>query len=260
MNKPKAFLRNYQYEIWTLLIDIVLIFVAYKIAPPIYVALISFAVLLLSTFFVVYKKTKEKDFYYFPLNKPGQDFDWVGRGDLKFVKNEKCFEITNSHIGFILPKTSNWDNYKYELDFKITNKSVGIIVRANDLSNYLMYQIFCDKVKSHIRINGSWIVVEEPSFDNNKKILQNNWYRLTIIAEKRIIKIQIFDGKQLLTEKSLSIPSNITLIQKEVDEKGVETGDTIKLKQEIDFDFGSIGLRNCSNERALIKNIFIEKL
>lgn len=260
MNKFKSFIRNYKYEFITLIVDIIIILIAYLTLTQLYIILLSFFILLFSTFFIIYIKTKEKDFYYYPFNKPGQEFDWVGRGDLKFVRNEKCFEITHSDVGFILPKTSNWDDYKYELDFKIANESIGFIVRADNLSNYLMYQIFNNRVKSHIRINGSWIITDEDNFNNDNELSNDIWYKLIVTTEKRSVRIQIKNQKVDVIDRHYSIPQEIILAKKELNEKGIETGNIIKFKQNIDFDFGSVGVRNYGEERALIKNIFIEKL
>lgn len=260
MNKTKSFFKNYKYEFFAFIIDIVLLIIAYFSLPYPYNILISFIILLFSTFFIIYIKTKDKDFYFYPFDKPGQEFDWVGRGDLKYIRNEKCFEITRSDVGYILPKTSSWDDYNFELDFKITKTSFGFIVRADNLSNCLMYQIFCDRIKSHFRINGEWIVTEEDKFDNGHKLSLDNWYKLIVTAEKRRVRVQIENQKQSIIDRYLSIESEIILGKKEFNESGIETNRRIFYKQKINFDFGSVGIRNYGNERALIKNIFIKKL
>lgn len=258
MTKSKAFLRNYKYEIVALLVDLLVVVFTYFTVSQFNVFLISLVVFAVSTFVVIYFKTKERDFYFFPFEKPGQKKDWVGRGDLKYFINQRCYEISNSHVGYILPKTFNWDDYKYEVDFKIANISFGFIVRAVNLSNYVMYQIFNNRIKPHLRINGKWIVLDEISFSNN--LIEDNWYKLSVICEKRRVSIVIKNGNEIYFDRSLVIPDNITIEHKEINEEAEETEKIIRFNQDIDFDFGSVGFRNCSNERALLKNIFIEKL
>jgi len=258
MTKFKAFIRNYKYELIALIVDAIVVAIAYFTVSQFNVFLISLSVFIISTFIVIYFKTKEKDFYFFSFDKQGQEHDWVGRGDLKYIRNQKCFEISNSHVGFILPKTSNWDDYKYVLDFKITNISFGFIVRAVNLSNYVMYQIFNNRIKLHLRINGHWIILEEISF--TKTLNQDVWYKLCVVCEKRQVSIVIKNSSETYFDRQLTIPNQITITHKELNTEGQETQEVLRYNQDIDFDFGSIGIRNHGEERALVKNILIEKL
>jgi hypothetical protein len=257
MTKYQSFLRNYRYELVAFVIDIAVTLVAFIVTTQ-YIAFISALIIfLISTFVVIYFKTKDKDFYYYPFDIPGQEQDWVGRGDLKFIRNERCFEITNSYVGFILPKTSNWDDYRYELDFKITNISFGFIVRAVNLSNYVMHQIFLDYIKPHLRINGQWIIMDKITLEN--KLKSDIWYKLSVVCEKRNVRVQIKNINTIVFDQYIKIPSEIVVTKKELDTDGKEIHET-RFMQNVDFDFGAVGVRNDRSERALIKNIFIEKL
>ncbi len=258
MNRFKAFFRNYRYEITALVVDALVVVVAYSIGAQFLVFFISLFIFVFSTFVVIYFRTKEKDFYYFQFNKPGQEQDWVGRGDLKFIRNEKCFEIKHSHVGYILPKTSNWDDYRYELDFKITNISFGFIVRAINLSNYVMFQIFNDYIKPHLRINGQWIILEKINI--TKKLDSSRWYKLIVICEKKNVRITIKEKTKILFDKYYPIHNQLIIEQKDIDTKGEETSRKLRFKQDIDFDFGSIGIRNHGEEHAFVRNVFVEKL
>jgi len=254
--KIKIFFKNNKYELITLLADALIILAAFFVITQFLAFIVSLVVIILSTFIIIYLKTKEKTFYYYPFDIPGQKQDWIGRGDLNFVRNEKCFEITRSDVGFILPKTLNWDDYRYELDFKIAETSLGFIVRAINLSNCVMYQIFEDCIKPHLRINAEWIWMDIVKFD--QKLSLDNWYKLVVVCEKRNIRIQILDqSRSSLFDRSLSIPLTMKVNRPmDLEGKKVET----HYIQNIDFDFGAIGIRNFGNERALVKNIFIEKL
>jgi len=254
--KYKIFFKNYKYEFLALIIDVLIAVIAFLVVSQFLAFIISLIVFTLSTFFIIYLRTRDRSFYYYPFDTWGQEQDWIGRGDLKFIKNEKCFEITNSDVGFILPKTLNWDDYRYELDFKIVNTSFGFIVRAASLSDCVMYQIFEDHIKPHLRINGEWMWMDKVRFE--EKLNLDNWYKLVVICEKRNVRIKILDQNALsLFDRPFPIPLSMK-VNRVMDLEGKEI--KTHYLQNIDFDFGAVGVRNYGKERALVKNIFIEKL
>ena len=120
-----------------------------------------------------------------------------------------------------------------------------------------MIQLFNDRIKSHLRVNGAWIVYGNDKTSTNLGV--DSWYKLKAYCEKRKIRINIFSGESELLDRHITIPDTMAVVVK-------QTPDTSKEKEEIkqilniDFDFGSIGFRNFGNESALIKNVFIEKL
>lgn len=258
MKKTKIFIKLYQYEFIAFLINVTTASLTFLLTNHAMAFVLTIAVFTISVFVVIYTKTKDKDFYFASLDKPGNEKDWVGRGRFAYVRNENCFEITDSHAGYIFPKTANWDDYKFECEFKIVKISLGCIVRAMNLSNYVMYQIFYDKVKPHLRINGEWIVTEENTFEKNLK--SDLWYKLRIICEKRSVRINVKNGKTSVFDRHFVIPPQIGVVYREVDAKGEETKRENRLLQNIDFDFGSIGFRNHGEERAFVKNVYLEKL
>ncbi len=130
MNSSKAFIRNYKYEFTAFAVNVSTASITYLLTDIAISFLLTVIVFTLSMFVVIYFRTRERDFYYLPLNKPGSDSDWVGRGVFKFIKNEKCYEITSSSAGFIYPGTALWDDYYLEFDFKIIKTSIGVIFRA----------------------------------------------------------------------------------------------------------------------------------
>jgi len=258
MNNIQAFTRTYKYEFVAFVVNVLTAVFSFLYTSSNLAFVLTIAVFTVSIFIVIYFKTKDKDFYWLPLNKPGDEKDWVGRGKFGYVRNEECFEITDSHAGYIFPKTSNWDDYKFECLFKIANMSLGCIVRAVNLSNYVMYQIFYDRIKPHLRVNGEWIVMAESSFPGTLK--PDKWYRLCVTCEKRGVRINIKDGKESLLDRHFKIPDQMGVVYREVDEKGNETKRETRLLQNVDFDFGSIGVRDHGEERAFIKDVYLEKL
>jgi len=258
MNQFNSFVRQYKYEFIAFLVNVVTALVSVLLTPPAISLVVVVAVFTLSVFSVIYFKTQDRDFYFLPMNKLGSEQDWVGRGKLSFQRTENCYEITDSDVGFIFPKTSNWDDYKYECDFKIVKKYFGCIVRATNLSNYVMFQLRQDKkIRVHLRISGEWIIIEEPSIE---KINPNEWYRLETVCDKRKVRVIVrhVSNRKKLVDCYFNIPDVVEVVRKRVDENGKVVEE--KYRQIIDFDFGSVGVRNYPSESAFIKNIYLEKL
>lgn len=254
----RLFFRNYIYDLITLISNLVITVVLFLAISAFWAFILSLFTFTVSTFYIIYLRTKERSFYFYSFDKPGQDTDWVGSGKLGLVRNEKAYEITDSSAGFILPKTLNWDDYNYKLDFKIVRTSLGFIVRAMNLSNSVMFQILENRIKPHLRINGEWIWLDEMKLEKNLNL--DRWYQLVVICEKRKVRIQIWDPKNIaesLFDKTQIIPPEIK-VNRQLDLEGKQVvSDYI---QNIDFDFGAIGLRNYPGEVAYIKNLLVEKL
>ncbi len=257
MNRSKAFVKQYKYEIIAFFVNVISALFSTLFTPPIISFALTVGVFTLSVFVVIYFKTKDRVFYILPMDKPGSDQDWVGRGKLSFVRTENCYEITDSDVGFIFPKTANWDDYKFECDFKIVKKYFGCIVRATNLSNCVMFQIRQDKkIRVHLRISGTWIVIEERPID--KELKPNEWYRMITICDKRKVRIIIKHQNTELIDNYFIIPDEVEVVRKRIDGEGKEIEE--RYRQIVDFDFGSMGVRDYPDERAFIKNIYLEKL
>jgi len=257
--KLKYLAREYWQDIVTYIIDIGLAYFAYINIDNLQVFLFTVIVLITSLIYIVYRKTKDKDFFFLPMDTYDSKKDWVGRGELNYLRGGSCYEISNSHSGFIFPKTLNWDDYYFSFDFKIINASLGWIVRAVNLSNYLMFQCFQDYVKPHIRINGEWIVFppEKVNFMFDEKLQIDEWYKAIIICEKRDMRIKItsYKNKEVFFDRNWSIPEDRVQVIYSKD-----GNNELKLSQTIDFDFGAVGFRNHGHEKGYFKNVLVEKL
>ncbi len=258
MRKFTTLLKLYKYELIAFTVDTFVAYFAFHFRDNVVVFVSSVFILIASLILIIYEKTKDKDFYFISLDKPGDDNDWVGRGTFKYIRNERAYEITNSSVGFIYPKTSLWDDYYFEGDFKILKTSLGLIFRAQNLSNCVMIQIFTDSIKSHLRMNGEWIVYS----DNKTGINLSNdcWYKVQSYCEKRKIRIKISSNNKVLLDRHIAIPDNIAVVVRQETSKDDKIQEEIRQVMNVDFDFGSFGLRNYGNESALIKNIYAEKL
>lgn len=258
MRKFTTFLKLYKYDLIAFFVNILVAYIAYQLRDNVIVFIVSAFIFTTSLIFIIYQRTKDKDLYLISLDKPGQDYDWVGRGTFKFVRNEHAYEITNASVGFIYPKTSLWDDYYFECDFKILKTSLGLIFRAQNLSNCVMIQIFSNKIKSHLRINGEWIVYVEEQTGAN--LNNDKWYKVQAYCEKRKIRIKINDNNNVLIDRHITIPDNMAVVVRQEQTEATQAQETIKQIINVDFDFGSFGLRNFGHESALVKNVYVEKL
>jgi len=255
---PGILLKQYKYELIAFCINISIALLAFKFKDNVAVFLGVVVISIISLFFIIYNKTKDKDFFWLPLNKPGKIKDWVGRGKFIYIHNERSFEITNSNVGYLLPKTILWDDYRFEFDFKIVNKTVAWIVRASGLSNYVMFQCTFEGINPHIRIDGEWIQYKHSdiNFSFLEALDPDIWYRGVAICEKRSIRNIIYRVKdgEVVFDRHWKIPEG------EVISKEEGNNQKIKYFKNIDFDFGAVGFRNYGSERGFIKNVYIEKI
>lgn len=256
-NKPIVALRRYKYELIALCVNVVVALLALQFQTfQLFVA--SFTIFALSLVLIVYLKTRDRDYYYEPLDHAGSKKPWVGRGIFQYVSSENAFEITGSNAGFIMPRTIQWDDYQFDFDFKISASCLGWIVRATNLSSYVMLQCGLDGINPHIRINGAWIPKSHGDDDVNmtfeNKLSLDKWYRGVVTTEKRSIKVAIYDGKTLVFDRHWTIPDMMTAELTQTDKK------KLRYFQELDFDFGAIGFRSYGDEKAYVKKVYVEKL
>lgn len=74
--------------------------------------------------------------------------NWDFTGEWRLV--EKGILIVNkSHTGGLTKSGAYWENYTFKFKAFIMNKCLGVIVRAQDLNNYYMFQIRKDKIRPH---------------------------------------------------------------------------------------------------------------
>jgi hypothetical protein len=205
-------------------------------------------------------RLRDKDFYFIELTKDQDKNDWIGRGTFEYRRTNKSFLITEADPGYIFSKTLNWSDYKFESEFKMLNKGLGVIVRAVNLSDYIMFQICPNGIRPHIRINGGWQIWEakESNLEFKRKLSFDKWYVFSITCEKDILDIKIMEkSKKILLQRSWVIPHQrfgFPFPQQENDPK------PLVIHFPINLDYGTVGFRNSGNERALIKNVLIEKV
>lgn len=210
---------------------------------------------IISLVLLVYFKTKEKDFYHIELQNRKDKDDWIGEGIFEYDRVNKCYVITNAAFGCVFSKCFTWSDYLMAFDFKIVDGCIGVVLRAQNLSNYIMMQISEPGINPHIKINGGWSIKRYSDSDVNlayrEGLSRDKWYKCEIRCEKRRIKIKIFDKNSAIIDREWILPSPDTYIMFNFDE--------IKMPFAITCDTGTIGFRNCGREKALVRNLLVQK-
>lgn len=223
------------------------------------VLLINVLITLIVTTVLIYLKAKEKDFYFVSLSKRSDKDEWLGDGTFEYDKTCDGYVITNTFLGFIFSKCLIWSDYKLEFDAKILKTSIGVNLRAINLSNFVMLQFFEEGIRSHVWTNGLY-KVWEPS--ENKLIFKKNlslstWYKFSVTCDKRKIYVNIFDrSANSIFDGYWEIPSGSIDLQAPIANGGIVT----YMKFPINLEYGTIGFRNYDTEKAIVRNVVVQKI
>jgi hypothetical protein len=260
------FLKKNKPEIFTFMFAVIGYIVSYTfLKSPGLLFLLSVIVTFVATVVLIYLKMREKDFYFISLQKDADREDWIGKGIFKYERAHNAYTITDSYSGFIYSKCLTWSDYVLEFDFKILKESLGVILRATNLSNLVMMQISEEGIRPHIRVNGFWQAWEskESKLVFNKKINLDKWYWIRLQCDKGSIRIRIYNAdSQAVFDRVWEIPSGDIPFTYELPNNFglVAKGTKSSIPFPINLEYGTIGFRNHNQEKALVKNVLIEKL
>lgn len=261
MKNLTFFVRNYKYDLLTALFASILYIISFRFATnQNMVLLLSLLITILSASIIVFVRLRDKDFYDISFTKPEHKNDWIGEGIFDYSRVNRSFQITNTDPGgYIFSKCLTWNNYKYEFEFKLINKCLGAIVRAINLSNLVMLQITPNGLRPHISINGGYYVWEakDVNLEFTKALSLDRWYKCQIFCDNRDITIRIFSSKEKIFDRQWKIPRGKIEFSFPKDEKDKNP---TKIYFPINLEYGSVGFRNSDDEKALIKNVLIEKI
>lgn len=264
MKRIWFFLLGSKAEIISAITSITVVMISLSYKDRLTALVITVVVLVVFLTILIYVRTRgdRRRFYYLSLTKPKEKKDWVGRGTWDYSKSNRAYLITNSTNGFIFAKCLLWDDYVVNFDFKIVRNCNGWIVRARDLSNYVMLQCGLVGINPHVKLRGIWHMKSHADSDVNltfdNQLHLDVWYKARIYCEKSHLTIQIRDQKRLLVfDRIWEIPENLVFRYKE---KIEEEGEGKPIALPVDLDFGTIGFRCWSHEKSLIRDLLIQKI
>jgi hypothetical protein len=226
----------------------------------------SIAAVILLAFYIILSD-KLNEFYYLSFIKKNQDKDWTGRGIFKFDEVNKSYTIDGNIDGqdafskesiYLYKNCLNWLDYKFSFNFKIFNSCLGIVFRALNNSNFIMFQINLDKqkVRPHIKINEKWATWENKNiYSIPNKLKLDEWYKCTIYCIGNIVDIKIYQNKLSLFHIQWKIPNRITELRAPENQKIIKFPPYLA----VNFNIGTIGFRNSGKELALIRDFKIFK-
>lgn len=260
MKKALYFVRTYKFDLLTALFAAISYYVAFRFAQDSTTLLwSSLFITLVSVVLIIFIRLRDRDFYFVGLSTREDKDEWIGKGIFEYKRTHNAYLITESEPGYVYSKCFTWNDYKYEFEFKIINLCLGAIVRAVNLSNYLMFQIREDGIRPHIRVNGGWRPWEhqEVGLTFHENLSLDKWYKCSLSCEKDLINIKLQDKKEAIFQRSWSIPSGrIAFPFPQRDED--PNPPTIHFP--VDLDYGTIGVRNANEEKALVKNVLVERI
>jgi len=175
--------------------------------------------------------------------------NWDFKGKWRIADKKTLLVTGPDGTGGITKVGAQWENYTFTFKAKIIRDCLGVIVRAQDLDNYFMFQIRNDMIRPHRRVavpmiqapmkedndaqgvthqiqpiqfNVGWQVFNPPTPLNRKL---SAWFRCKITVRGESVTILIDDEIVLQTESFLKIPT------------------------------GKVGFRNSGAEEALVRNV-----
>lgn len=258
MKRIKYIWRNVRLDVIASLLAIVSTIGSFYFAQNKVIALFtSVLIIFIALIVILYFRLKGKDFYFIQFNKREDKDDWLGRGKFEYFREGNCFLITDSESGFIYSKCLNWSDYNMTFEFKIANSCLGVVVRAINLSNYIMLQIRESGIRPHIRINGGWRAweAEETNLKFPKNLTLDRWYKCVLSCEKDSIGIKLYEDGGNVFNREWVIPHG--MIQFEFKEE--PEGRAVRIPFPINLEYGTVGFRNSGTERALTKDVLVEK-
>ena len=259
MKRLYYFLKSYKFDLLTSFSAIILACVNYHFTSDQKIQL-QFSILI-ATFFlliIIFIRKREQDFIFSALTWRRDKEVWFGYGEFEFNRVHNAYIITNSDPGFINSKCLTWSDYQINFDFKIANQALGIIVRAVNLSNYVMIQINPSSIRPHIRVNGGWKwwEVKDTALRIETPLSLDKWYKAQISCDKNEISIRLCNDKNCIFDRVWEIPNGnlVFSFKKQEGHSGVY------IPFPINLEYGSVGFRNCGDEQAFIKHVLIQKI
>lgn len=171
--------------------------------------------------------------------------NWDFKGPWR-IPEKNTLLVTGSEAGGITKVGAQWENYTFTFKARITKRCLGVIIRAQDLSNYYMFQIGIDQIRPHrrvavplivtknppqheetaevhpIKFNIGWQIFDPPTPLNTRL---DNWFDVRVTVRGQAVSLYINNELVFQQESFLQIPT------------------------------GKVGFRNVSSEEALVKNV-----
>jgi len=178
--------------------------------------------------------------------------NWDFTGEWRIVEKGTLL-VDKSPAGGLTKAGAQWENYTLKFRAFIVNKCLGVVVRAQDLNNYYMFQIRKDKIRPHRRVAVPAIVKRTVAGGNNKDLSEETTDDFDInykvgwqLFEENNIDISPplegwFDVQLTVRGESVSLYINKELL--------------LQLESFLKIPCGKVGFRNFDSEIAKVENV-----
>lgn len=254
----RFFFRRYRDDLITLLSAILVYVVsAWFVKNPGLLLGLSVGISVLAAIVIVTLKARGRDFIWLSMRDREHGDGWIGQGGLVYARTEEGYRVTQSPDGVILADTLAWSDYCLRFMFRMEQTSLGVILRAANLGNLVMLQIFSDRIKAHIRVNGGWLVWDNlPSLTFGSPLMLGSWYSCEVICDKRNVRIVVNAAGEDRPALTWTIPSGTVFFGA----SGPQIIGTLPIPFAVNYDYGAVGFRNDATESALLRHVLVERL
>lgn len=78
--------------------------------------------------------------------------NWDFKGKWRILEKGTLTVTGPDGSGGITKVGAQWENYTFTFKARIISRCLGVIIRAQDLDNYFMFQVNTDKIRPHRRV------------------------------------------------------------------------------------------------------------
>jgi hypothetical protein len=179
--------------------------------------------------------------------KDSIETNWDFKGNWRIPEKGTLLVTGPDGSGGITKVGAQWENYTFTFKARIIRDCLGVIIRAQDLDNYFMFQIRTDKIRPHRRVAVPMVPVPTQS--------ETKGETPQIQPIQFSVGWQIFDPPTPLNRiLSTWFDCKVTVRGESV---CIRIDDEIVLQSEsfVKIPTGKVGFRNHGSEEALVKNV-----
>ena len=190
----------------------------------------------------VYKWSRSWQAYKFSKEDWGKK--WLSEGGSTVVEN--IIHVKSCNSGILLSRFY-WKNFQLTFDLELILDRVGIIFRAQNLSDYFMVEIVSDEIRPYVRVGGNWQFLGSHSLKDG--VSGKSKVDITVIDENLTLKI---NSKEVFR---WVFPTNVDINILQED----KTNQDSELIPKIGFrvSYGMIGFRCYPGQEANIHDLSV---
>ncbi|MFA5134197.1 MAG: hypothetical protein WC505_00200 [Patescibacteria group bacterium] len=175
--------------------------------------------------------------------------DWKFQGILRSDDDKRALVLTDSDAGCVLSRRS-WKNFKLAFAFRVSNeRGFGIIFRARDLENYLMFKVNPgQQARFHYRESGSWQILRGVGQPIHFPI--GTWLNGSLEVKGQHVNLKIGDAALAYLIPNVAILNHIVETQK--------TNNPLTIP--VAHKRGSVGFRAAGDEELSFKAVTVWRL